>query len=621
VDIIKILQLKPGVKSAGEGLAGFYVRGGGADQNLILVEKAPVYNPNHLLGFFSVFNTDAVKEVSLYKAGFPAQYAGRLSSVLDVKMNEGNTEKFTVKGGLGLISSRLTLESPIQKGKSSVTVSARRTYLNIFTDYLNKRNQDNPDWDKIPTYYFYDLNTKITFQPSRRDRLSLTGYFGDDIFKFNTSNFSARFFWGNRSATLKWDRQLNTKWFWSNAVFYSGYRYLISNASESNSISLGSNIRDFGGSSELDYEGKDRHKIRTGLSWIYHDFTVGDLGANTGFNDIQAGQRLFGSELGLFASDEIEISPSLKIYAGLHISGFVTAGRSYFGLEPRTSVRFNLTEKSAFKASYARMYQYLHLVSNSSASLPTDVWYPSTAGVKPQSSDQLALSYSQALWDNRLFFSTETYYKWMHNSIDFKDGAQLFANPKLENEFVFGKGWAYGAEWYLEKRKGRTTGWVGYTLSWTWRQFAEINGGEPLHPRYDRRHDISVVIVHRLSPRLSFSATWIYGTGNYTSLAVGRFGVQDVVGGTRVAPEFLGRNGYQMPPTHRMDWGLVWKLRPRYGETDLTFSLYNVYSRRNPFFIFYEENRNKATGEVLSFTSKLVSLFPIVPAVTYNFKF
>jgi TonB dependent receptor len=325
--------------------------------------------------------------------------------------------------------------------------------------------------------------------------------------------------------------------------------------------------------------------------------------------------------MGVYISHDWNVSSKFEVISGLRNSTFTTKNKTYNGIEPRLALKYNLFSNTTIKASYAKMYQYLHLVSSSGASLPTDIWYPSEEGVKPQSSDQVSLGLHQAVARNTFFMSVEGYYKWIKNAIDFKDGAQLFANTNLSREFVFGKGWAYGVEAYIEKKKGRTTGWIGYTLAWTWRQFDKINYGVAFHPRYDRRHDISIVVMHKLNARFSLSATWVYGTGNYATIAGGRFATQNVLQSQISAtPEYLRRNDFQMPPTHRLDLGLVWKLKTKRGDTDLTFSLYNAYSRRNPFFIYYKEELD-ANKNVVGYKPTLVSLFPILPAITYNFKF
>lgn len=621
VDIIKILQLKPGVKSGGEGTAGFFVRGGGSDQNLILVDRAPVYNPNHLLGFFSVFNSDVVKNVTLYKSGFPAQFGGRLSSVLDVEMKKSQADSFEVNGGIGLIASRLSINIPIVKNKLSVFVAGRRTYLDVITNGLNELYKDKEDYEVIPAYFFYDFNTSLHYNINAKNKLSLTGYFGNDIFKFKQGSFSANLLWGNRSSTLDWSHIYNSRLKSSTAYAVSGYLYRISTGFTSAKASLGSRIWDQSLLNDWTYYLDPKRTLKFGVSGIYHRFTVGEFGFSSNFLDIGDGRMIEAGEMGAYVSYDWIINNKLELVSGLRNSIFTTKNKTYNGLEPRLAVKYNIFSNTSVKASYAKMYQYLHLVSSSGASLPTDVWYPSEEGVKPQSSDQVSLGLHQAAARNTFFISVEGYYKWINNAIDFKDGAQLFANTNLSREFVFGKGWAYGVEAYIEKKKGRTTGWIGYTLAWTWRQFDKINYGIAFHPRYDRRHDISIVVMHKLNERFSLSATWVYGTGNYATIAGGRFASQSLLGSQiNATPDYLRRNDFQMPATHRLDLGFVWKLKTKRGNTDLTFSLYNAYSRRNPFFVYYREELD-ANKNVVGYKPTLVSLFPILPAVTYNFKF
>lgn len=621
VDILKILQLKPGVKSGGEGTAGFFVRGGSNDQNLILLEHAPVYNPSHLFGFFSVFNSDAVSNVTLYKSGFPAQFGGRLSSVLDVEMRKGQADSLEIQGGIGLLASRLTVNIPILKRKLSLIVSGRRTYADLFTNLINVINRNRAGFSPIPAYYFYDFNTVLEYKINDRNKLSLNGYFGNDFFRFKADNFGANLLWGNRSATLEWTHRFNERMNVSTAYFTSGYLYRINTSFSEISLSIGSRIWDHGLVNNWRYFINDKHTIRFGLSAIYHRFIVGEYGISAEFTDIKDGQNINAGEFGAYLSHSWKINKRIELLSGLRNSGFTNNGKTFSNLEPRLALKTSVNSNSTIKASYARMYQYLHLVSNSAAFLPTDIWYPSEKGILPQRSDQVSLGWHQSIAKNRFFASVEGYYKWIDNAIDFKDGAQLFANPNLSNEFVFGKGWAYGFEAYVEKKKGKTTGWIGYTLSWSWRQFDEINYGIAFHPRFDRRHDISVVVMHKLSERLSLSGTWVYSSGNFTTIAGGRFAFQDALPGQiSVTPDYFMRNDFQMPPTHRLDLGLVWKLKTKKWESDVTFSLYNAYSRRNPFFVFYAETTDES-GQTVSFKPTLVSLFPILPAVTYNFKF
>jgi hypothetical protein len=621
VDILKVLQLKPGVKSGGEGTAGFFVRGGSNDQNLILVEHAPVYNPSHLFGFFSVFNSDAISNVTLYKSGFPAEFAGRLSSVLDVEMRKGQSDSIEVQGGIGLLASRLTINVPIVKRKLSLLVSGRRTYADVITNSLNTLNKDNKDFTPIPTYYFYDFNCAMEYNINDKNKLSLNGYFGNDFFSFKGDNFGANLLWGNRSATLEWAHRFNNRMNVKTAYFTSGYLYRINTSFSELSSSIGSRIWDHGLVNNWNFFINAKHDLKFGLSAISHRFIVGEYGISSEFTDIKGGQNIQAGEFGAYVSHSWKLSKRLEVLSGLRNSSFNNKAKSFNNIEPRMALKASFNSNSTIKASYARMNQYIHLVSSSAASLPTDIWYPSEEGILPQRSDQISLGWHQAIDQNRYFASVEGYYKWIANAIDFRDGAQLFANPDLKNEFVFGKGWAYGLEAYVEKKKGKTTGWIGYTLSWSWRQFDKINYGVAFHPRFDRRHDISVVIMHKLNKRLNLSGTWVFSTGNFATIAGGRFAFQDILpDDIEATPDYVRRNDFQMPPTHRLDLGLVWKLNTKKWESDITFSLYNAYSRRNPFFVFYDETRNQ-NGQAVSYKPTLVALFPVLPAITYNFKF
>lgn len=622
VDIIKTLQLKPGVSTGSEGSSGIFVRGGGPDQNLVLLDGSTVYNPSHLFGFFSTFNSDAVKDVKLYKGGFPGQYGGRLSSVIDVKMNEGNKKEFTASGGLGIIASRLTLEGPIQKDKASFMVSGRRTYVDIFTRLINEANEDDEDFAQIPDYFFYDLNAKANYELGENDQLFISGYFGRDQFKFDDGQFNFRFFWGNQNMNFRWNHIFGPRLFLNTTASFSDYEYEINNKFDEFSFQIGSQITDYSLRSDATYIPQNNHTIRFGAQGIYHRFIVGRLqaGAADSSFSFSSGNTFYATELGAYISDDWEINEKLKIHLGLRWSGFSQKNTFYQGLEPRFSMKYSLSERISFKASYARMNQYLHLVSNSGATLPTDVWYPSTAGVSPQASDQIAGGISLLLGKSFLF-TNEVYYKWLHNQIDFKDGANLFVNNNLENEFVFGEGYSYGNEFYLEKKNGRLTGWIGYTLSWSWRHFDAISNGNRFPPRNDKRHDITVVLMYDLSRKFSISTSWEYRTGNAISLPVGRFVSSGPdIGIPEIVPIYPERNSFRMPPYHKMDVGIVWKFFPKWGYADLTFSVYNAYNRRNPYFIFFESITDENDIPV-AFEARQVALFPAIPSITFNFKF
>ena len=631
VDIIKTLQLKPGVQSGGEGSSGLYIRGGGPDQNLITLDGALVYNPSHLFGFFSIFNADAVKSVDLYKGGFPAQFGGRLSSVVDVKMRDGDRDKYSVAGGVGLVASRLSIEGPIQKGRSSFLVAARRTYFDIFTRAYNKRNENKPLYTPIPDYYFYDLNAKATFELNPKDKVFISGYYGNDVFGFARDRFNFTFNWGNTAFSTRWNHTYNPGLILNSYLIYSAYSYQINNKFDAFRFQVGSGVTDFTAKTELNYLPSDNHNLLAGASYTYHTFDVARASGGSSDNSFSfsTGQHLNAGEYGAYLSDDVSLNTRWKMNAGGRISAYNNSGIWYAGFEPRLSVRCALNENTSVKAGFTRMYQYTHLVSSSGASLPTDIWYPSNGTVKPQVSDQTALGFSHTFGEGMWLFSNEVYYKNMQRQIDFKDGSNLFANSKLDTVFVFGRGWAYGTEFYLEKMKGKLTGWIGYTLSYTWRQFVDINNGDPFHPRYDRRHDISVVAMYKLSKRISVSGTWVFGTGQAVTMPTGRYFQQDLTGtngsvpGYGVVPITTERNNMRMAPYHRLDLALVYKLNSKRGVQDLTFSIYNVYNRMNPYFLYIQTvtaNPN-GSGAIKGFEARQVSLFPIIPSVTYNFRF
>jgi hypothetical protein len=625
VDILKTIQLLPGVQSGGEGSTGFYVRGGGPDQNLILLDEATVYNASHLFGFFSVFNADAIRNVELYKGGFPAQFGGRLSSVVDISLKDGNNQKYQVEGGIGLIASRLTVEGPIKKGKSSFIISGRRTYLDVFTNMINRANKNNTSYNPIPSYFFYDLNAKVNYELSDRDRLYLSGYFGRDVFNFNRANFNFGFNWGNATTTARWNHLYNPKLFQNTTASYTNYQYTIASSTGPVNFSIGSHIQDYTLKTDYDWSLSPKHAIKFGASGVWHDFGVGRVQISSSDNSLNLSQdnTLQALELGVYGSDDWTVDSLLKITYGLRISGFDNKGTFYSGVEPRASARYLVGKRSSVKLSYAKMNQYVHLVSSSGGSLPTDIWYPSTNIVKPQISQQVAAGYTTLVDKQRFVLSDEVFYKWMQNQIDYRNGAQIFLNPNLDHEFVFGKGWSYGNEIYLEKKEGKLTGWIGYTLAWSYRQYDSINNGKKFFPRYDRRHDISIVASYAFNKRITFSATWVYYSGNYISLPTGWIYLNNISGAAPIATPIYGtRDNYRMAPYHRLDLSLVWKFYPKWGTSDLTFSVYNAYNRLNPYLVYIDQSvPTEGLPIPTGATAKQISLFPIIPAVTYNFKF
>jgi len=649
-DIMKTMQLLPGVKSAGEGNAGFYVRGGGADQNLILLDGAPVYNASHLLGFFSVFNSDALKDVKLYKGGAPAQFGGRLSSVMDIQMKEGNSKRLAVSGGIGLISSKLTIEAPIVKDKGSFIISGRRTYVDIFLRAL--KNSDDPKKIKLSksTLYFYDLNLKANYRIGKKDRVFVSGYFGRDKFGFS-DQFG--FDWGNLTGTARWNHIFSKKLFSNTSFVFSNYNYNINFGSDDNTFEIGSEIQDFNLKQDFDYYLNGKNTLKFGGNLIHHTFKPGEIETGSGIdfvlNDIS---ERYSIESALYVSNEQKVGTRLSLIYGLRFSSFSqigpgdihdynTAGEitntttyddwaniaTYNGLSPRFSASFLLNEKSSIKASYSRTYQYLHLISNSTSSSPTDIWLPSSNNIKPQTSDQVSLGYFRNFKNNLLEFSVEAYYKKMQNTIDYRDGAEVTLNPTVEGELLYGEGRAYGVEFLLKKKRGKFTGWVSYTLSKSEKLFDDINKGSWFPAKQDRVHDASIVAMYKLNPRLTFSASWVYYTGAAVSFPEAKYEIDG-----EVINYYSERNGYRMPDYHRLDLGITLKSKafklikdadtgkeievPKRFESSWNFSVYNAYARENAYSITFDTNENTGLTEATQ-----VALFKLIPSITYNFKF
>ncbi len=633
-DILKALQLKPGFTPGTEGTTGLFVRGGAGDQNLIVLDEAVVYNPNHLFGFFSTFNSDAIKDLKVWKGGFPAQYGGRLSSVIDVRMKEGNNQNYEAEGGVGLIASRLTVEGPIEKGKSSFIVSGRRTYADLITRQINRANEDNANYNPIPDYYFYDLNTKVNFRLSERDRLFVSGYFGRDVFNYKDDQFNFSFDWGNATGTARLNHIYSPRLFSNTTFTYSDYRYLIANKLTGFFFRTDSNIKDVNLKHDFYFAPNERHTMRFGGGLTYHDFIVGRLkaGSDDGKISFSAGQGFDGTEMAAYFSDEWRATDRLSLNYGARLSGFANRPSFYAGIEPRLAANWAVSPRLSWKASYARMNQYVHLVSSSGISLPTDVWYPSTRRVKPEASDQIAAGGAYLLGKG-LFLTAEAYYKWLHRQVELIDGANIFANDSLETQFAFGRGYATGLELELEKKTGKLTGWVGYQLALTERGGFPpdlINGGRFYPTNYDSRHILNVVAIWAWRRRLSLSATFTYQSGYARWLPSGRFTYQGVSGEQIdfVVPVFGERNTFRMPYYLRADLGVVWKFFPKWGRSDLTFSVYNATDRRNPFFIFLEpefQTVDVGGGQTVevpkAIRAKQVSLFPVLPTVTWNFAF
>ncbi len=629
-DVLKTIQLLPGVSAGSEGSTGFYVRGGGADQNLIILDEAPVYNASHLMGFFSVFNSDAIKDVELYKGNAPAEYGGRLSSVLDIQMNDGNSKRFSASGGLGLISSRLTLESPIVKDKGSVIISGRRTYADVFTVFAKKNTTANTD------LYFYDLNAKANYKINDKNRIFLSGYYGRDVFEINDL-FALK--WGNNTGTFRWNHIFGNKLFLNSSLIYSKYNYGFGYRFSNELIYLKSGITDINWKEDFQYYINVKNTLKFGFNAIHHTFNPGELEAKDSeiFNSIIMGKKK-ALEGALYLSHQWEVSPRFNMTYGFRFSNYMLVGPdtlytynddddivsvetfskgdvvTRFGnLEPRVNFNYIINNKSSVKLSWARNTQYIHLLSNSSASLPTDIWISSSKNVQPQISDQLAIGYFRNFKDNMFETSVEAYYKELQNQIDYQNGAEIILNKNIESQLIYGKGRAYGIEFYIKKRTGKLTGWIGYTLSRTEKSLEAVDNGEWYPAKYDRTHDVSIVTMYQLNEKWNLSATWVYNTGNAVSFPSGKYQVDDFT-----VPAFTSRNGYRMPDYHRMDIGATFTLKNKKRfQSSLNFSVYNVYGNRNAFAINFRESESDPTQT----EAVRLSLFPVVPSITYNFKF
>ncbi|MDA9257905.1 TonB-dependent receptor [bacterium] len=658
VDILKSIQLLPGVQSSGEGNTGFYVRGGGPDQNLIMLDEAVVYNAAHLFGFFSVFNADAIKNVNLVKGGMPANYGGRLSSVLDISMKDGNAKKFQADGGIGVIASRLTLQGPIQKNKSSFIVSGRRTYISELAQPFIK--DDSPV--KGSGYYFYDFNAKLNYEISDKDRLYLSGYFGKDVFTYvqAESGFTVNIPWGNATAALRWNHLFSDKLFLNTTAIYSSYDFQFEGRQEDFSFGLYSGIRDWNLKADFSYYPNPKHTIKFGANYTYHTFIPNNVTATQGDTEFDLGGavRLYANEGALYFLDDVELTSLLKMNIGFRLSSFQHIGpftryikdnndniietieytgkkalKTYVRPEPRVTGRLILDENSSFKFGSTLNYQYMHLVSVGGNSLPTDLWIPSTDVIKPQQAIQFNMGYFRNFKNNMFETSVEVYYKDLQNLIEFKDGADPSdgVNDNIDNQVTFGDGYSYGAELFIKKNKGKLTGWIGYTWSKTFLQFDELNNGNKYPAKFDRRHDLSITGAYRLNERWVFGAVFVYATGNSITLPASKYFVEG-----ELLVEYADRNSYRMAPYHRADISATWYGKkykefknietgemeqvPKKFTSNWNFSVFNLYNRKNPYFIYFDNTGNLTQG-TLDVAAIQVSLFPVLPSVTWNFSF
>ena len=633
VDIIKAIQMLPGVQSTSEGSSGFSVRGGSPDQNLILLDEAIVYNASHLLGFFSVFNNDAIKDVTLYKGDIPASSGGRLSSLLDIRMKDGNQKNFSAAGGISTISSRLTLEGPLDKDRTSFLVAGRRTYVDLFLPFAkNKDIRDN-------ILYFYDFNAKINHRVNDRNRIFLSGYFGRDIF----SNDFARMSLGNQTGTFRWNHLFSQKLFSNFTLIHSMYDYQLGTPEgNANSFLWKSKMQNQSVKGDFTWYANPNNTIRFGAAAIVHTFDPG-IAKGTGDESLFTEYKLplnYAIEYGLYLSNEQKVNDKLLIKYGVRLSAFQNIGRAtvynydkdynaidstiyskgeifntWHALEPRLGANYMISTTQSVKASYSRTVQYVHLAQNSTAGTPLDLWFPSSPNVKPQKADQFAIGYFKNLKDNTIETSAEVYYKLMYDVIDFKDNAELLLNPKLEGELRIGKGRSYGLELMVKKNNGKLNGWISYTWSATRRKIEGINNGQSYQAPYEKPHNISVILNYEFTERSSLSANWVYATGAPVTFPTGR-----AVIGNVIVPIYSDRNAYRLPDYHRLDLSYTLKeknKKNRKWQGEWNFSVYNAYGRKNAWAInFTQEQDNPLT----TYAEKTY-LFSIIPAITYNFKF
>ncbi|MDA3879162.1 MAG: TonB-dependent receptor [Prolixibacteraceae bacterium] len=675
-DVLKVIQLLPGVQSGTEGTSGIYVRGGGPDQNLFLLDGVPVYNASHLMGFFSVFNPDAIKTIQLYKGGFPARFGGRLSSVVDINMKDGNMKEFKGEFSIGAISSKLMLEGPIIKDKTSFMISARRTYLDVVSKPIFVyANALNPDEKVTAGAFFHDYNLKLNHIFSEKSRLYLSGYFGKDRgfgkmkygYSYSSDGNEIQDYeyedifgleWGNTIGSARWNYLLSKRLFSNTTLTYSRYQFeigaevveknLTDKTKTEDAFKYYSGIEDITAKVDFDYFPSNNHAIKFGAGYINHHFTPGatklkfesiDIDDDVvNLDSIFGNSEIYAHEFSAYIEDDIEISPRLKANAGLHLSYFMVDGKGYINPQPRLSLRLKATDNWALKASYSRMVQHVHLLSTAGIGLPTDLWVPVTTRLAPPIADQIAAGTAINI-SNSINFTVEGFYKSMRNLIEYKEGASFMGSASnWEDKVEQGEGWSYGVELMLEKTLGKTTGWIGYTWSKTERLFESLNFGNPFPAKYDRRHDVSIVLTHKFSDRFDIGATWVYGTGNAVTLAVIEYPKASVPGTNpnsywrnQNLKDYGGRNNYRMPAYHRMDVGMNFHKQKKHGIRTWSISAYNTYNHQNPFMLLWrtkygEERYDNESGQYKKIskdktTLNQLSLFPIIPSISYSFKF
>jgi len=642
VDILKTLQLLPGIQAAGEGNSGFYVRGGGPDQNLVTLDDATIYNTGHLFGFFSVFNSDAIKSVTIEKGSMPANYGGRISSVVDVKMKEGNLKKWTAEGGIGIIASRLTVQGPLWKDRISMIVSGRRTYLDLITKPILKKFQDGKFAGN--SYYFYDINAKINAKISDKDRVFFSGYFGRDVFKFKDpeGQFNLDFPWGNTSVTGRWNHVFDAKLFMNTSLIYNEYRFNANTNFLDVNFKVSSFVKEITAKVDFDYSPIIGHFMKFGINYNHHILTPYVASGNSGtttFKNSNADPK-YAHETAIYFLDEFDVNKWLRLNVGIRGSMFNLVGpytkvefndngtikdtlqfgldqpvKTYFGIEPRIGARFQLAKATSIKAGIHMTRQYIHLVPSSNTTLPIDLWVPSSTKVKPQTGVQYSLGVFQNFLDNMIETSIEAYYKDMYNQIEVGQSAVNNISYDVEDTYVFGKARAYGSEFFVKKAKGKWTGWIGYTLAWSNRVFKDIDGGKRFPSKFDRRHDLSVVLMWDITKKWRVSSAFVYASGNTTTLPEAIY-----FQGGNIHYDWSTRNSFRLPAYHRLDFGVTYMMQRKKWYSDITFSIYNVYNRQNPYFVYLTIKGEPGKGNQRA-ALKQSSLFPILPSLTWNFKF
>ena len=623
-DVLKTIQLLPGVKSAGEGNSGFYVRGGAADQNLILLDEAPVYNASHLLGFFSTFNSDAIKDATLIKGNGPAQYGGRLSSVLDVKMKDGNNKNYTVNGGLGLISSRLSIEGPIQEDKSSFILSGRRTYADVFLK-ASEKFKDN-------ILYFYDLNAKANYKIDDKNRIYFSGYFGQDELGLGSS---FRINWGNKTGTIRWNRIVNNKLFLNTSFIYSDYSYNVGLKNGETNFNVNSNIKDVNLKQDYTYYLNPKNTIRFGFNSILHTITPSVFSGTVNNNINKVGRN--GLENALYFNNNFKANQQLTFDYGLRISAYSIMGgdqynvynnnaitqsillqknefgKTYMNVEPRFTSNYRINDLSSVKIAYARNVQHLHLLSNATAASPSDQWIGNSYNIKPELADQTSIGYARNFKNNTYELGAELYYKRMQNQLDYKDGTNINTIADVESSLLYGVGRAYGFEFLAKKKIGLFSGWVSYTLSKTERKIDGINDGNWYNAKQDRTHDVSIVTILELNPKWTVSGVFVYSTGNAVTFPTGKYAL-----GEQTIYQYANRNANRMPDYHRLDLSATYENKNKKKNAgSWNFSLYNVYGRENAYQISFQDDPSDNSKTQIIQTA----LFRWVPSITYNFKF